>query len=102
MDVQDFSKISHSENAIAIGFWRWPSGGGQCQPEDSTGVQGIDHAIVPEAGGGVPWVSLGVVLLADGGFEGFLIVRGPLLAARCQDVPTHSGQDAGRLFSTHD
>ena len=37
----------------------------------------VDHAVVPQAGGGVVRVALVLVLLADGRLEGFFVVLAP-------------------------
>src|SRR6185312_12428164 len=56
---------SHPEDAergVRQGF-----GGADVQgeAEHSAGVGGVDDAVVPEPGGGIIWVALGFVLLAD-------------------------------------
>src|SRR6478735_1660790 len=50
------------------------------QSQDGAGVRGIDHAVIPEAGGGVIGTALVLVLGLDRGLEGFLVRGGPLLA----------------------
>src|SRR5215216_726366 len=53
---------SHPEDAVGRRRDRGVGGGGQPHAEDPAGVDGIDHAVVPEPGGGVVRRALGVVL----------------------------------------
>src|SRR6478672_13293561 len=65
------------------------------QSQDGAGVRGVDHAVVPEAGGGVVGAALVLVLGLDGGLEGFLVRGGPFLAAGLVLVPLHGREHAG-------
>ena len=70
----------HSKDAKALFFQR----GIQChrkgQAEHFAGVDGINDAVVPEAGGGVIGIAFGFVLLEDRGFEGFFFIGERILA----------------------
>src|SRR5690349_8545960 len=59
----------HPEDTEPRVFQRGVAGGSERQPEDAAGVGGVDHAIVPEARGGVVRMALALVLLADGRLE---------------------------------
>ena len=48
--------------------------------QDGAGVARVDHAVVPEAGGGVVGVPLGLVLLAQRRLEGLLVLGAPGVA----------------------
>src|SRR6188472_2913440 len=65
------------------------------QSQDGAGVRGVDHAVVPEAGGGVVGAALVLVLGLDGGLERFLVRGGPFLAACLVLVALDRGEDAG-------
>src|SRR5690606_21587894 len=73
---------SHPEDAVAHGLQRCAAGGRQAQAEHGAGVRGVDHAVVPQPGGGVVGFALLLVLLADGRLEALLLLGAPLFAAR--------------------
>ncbi|MGZ4668699.1 MAG: biotin carboxylase N-terminal domain-containing protein [Blastococcus sp.] len=51
------------------------------EAEHGAGLRGVDHAVVPEAGGGVVRVPLLLVLVADRRLERLFLLGGPLPAA---------------------
>src|SRR6478736_3002545 len=71
------------------------------QSQDGAGVRGVDHAVVPEAGGGVIGAALVLVLGLDRGLERLLVRGGPFLAAGLVLVPFDRGQHAGGLVAAH-
>src|SRR6478752_5561307 len=57
------------------------------QSQDGAGVRGVNHAVVPQAGGGIVRTALVLVLGLDGRLERFLVRGRPLLAAGLVLVP---------------
>src|SRR4051795_10374020 len=74
------SPESHPEDAVSELAQRRVGARREGEPQHGAGLRGIDHAVVPEAGGGVVRVSLVLVLLADRRLERLLLLRRPLLA----------------------
>src|SRR5450830_1096313 len=103
-NAQGFSKTgtSHAEDTKSSVFDRCIAGGRQAQGQHAAGVGGVDHAVVPQAGGGVVGVALVFVLLTDRGLEGFFFVSAPLAALGLDAVTLDGGQHAGRLLAAHD
>src|SRR5574343_487131 len=91
----------HPEDAELGFFGRGVHRGGEAQAEHAAGVGRIDDAVVPEAGGGVVGVALGLVLLADRRLEGFFLFGAPGLAAGFEAIALDGGEHAGRLFAAH-
>src|SRR3954471_9923327 len=56
---------SHPEDAEGRVAQRGVRGDRQRQAQDRAGVGGVDHAVVPDPGGGVVRVALGLVLRPD-------------------------------------
>src|SRR5262245_58343489 len=84
--ISSFSKgrpvdTSHPEDAEAgrLGRRRIEAGG-EREAEHRAGVRGVDHAVVPQARGGVIGMALLFVLLADRRLERFVVGRGPASA----------------------
>src|SRR3954454_5161942 len=100
--VSNMSWPLHPEDAVADVFHGGVGAGGERQAEDGAGLCGIDHAVVPEPGGGVVRVALRLVLVADRLLEGFLVLGRPLLAAGLDAVAADGRQHAGRLLTAHD
>src|SRR3990167_4029377 len=92
---------SHAEHAKARFANRRVQAGTQAQGQHAPCVRRADHAIVPQAGRGVIGMTLLLVLLADGGFEGGFLVRAPLAALALDAVTLDRGQHAGGLFAAH-
>src|SRR5690606_1203565 len=78
---------SHPEDAeLRVTQWR-VGARGQGQAQDLPGLHRVDHTVVPQPGRRVVGVALLLVLGADRGLEGVLLLGGPLLAAALQLVP---------------
>src|SRR5690606_33616173 len=82
---------SHAEDAEVRHRGGCRVGGGDLEreAEHAAGVAGVDHAVVPEAGGGVVRRALSLVLLADRRLERLLVVGAPALAAALDAVAAH-------------
>src|SRR3954451_24154234 len=61
------SSRSHPEDAVAELAQRRVGARRQGETEHGSGLRGVDHTVVPQAGGGVVRVALLLVLLADRG-----------------------------------
>src|SRR5690242_16032068 len=72
---------SHPEDAVADVVEGGAGAGGQRETEHAAGVGGVDHAVVPEPGGGVVGVALLLVLVADRRLERLFLLGRPVLAA---------------------
>src|SRR3954470_16129503 len=94
-------RSSHPEDAVAELAQRRVGARGEGEPEHGAGLRWIDHAVVPEAGGGVVGMALLLVLLADRRLERLFLLGRPVLAAGLETVAAHGGQHAGRLLATH-
>src|SRR3954447_727072 len=92
---------SHPEDAVAELAQRRVGARGERQTEHGAGLRGIDHAVVPEAGGGVVRMALVLVLLADRRLERLLLLGRPLLAAGLEPVAADLGEHARRLLTAH-
>src|SRR3954452_11868023 len=95
------SRGSHPEDAVAEFAQRCVGARGEGETEHGAGLRGVDHAVVPEAGGGVVRVALVLVLLADRRLERLFLLGRPLLAAGLEPVAADLGQHAGRLLAAH-
>src|SRR5208282_2492949 len=93
--------MSHPEHAEAGGLDRRIEAGRDRHGEHAACFLGVDHAVIPKPRAGVIGVALGLVLLADGGFESFLVLLAPFLTVRAHTVAPHHGQHIGRLLATH-
>src|SRR4051794_37847787 len=93
---------SHPEDAVAELAQRRVGARRQGQPEHGAGRGGVDHAVVPEPGGGVVGMALVLVLLADRRLERLLLLGRPLLAAGLEAVAADLREHAGRLLAAHD
>src|SRR5690606_8306533 len=90
---------SHPEDAeLRVTQWR-VGARGQGQAQDLPGLHRVDHTVVPQPGRRVVGVALLLVLGADRGLEGVLLLGGPLLAAALQLVPLDGGQHRGGLLA---
>src|SRR4051812_33291339 len=96
------SSRSHPEDAVAELAQRRVGARRQGQPQHGAGLRGVDHAVVPQAGGGVVGVALVLVLLPDRHLERLLVLGRPFLAARLEPVAPDLGEHAGRLLTAHD
>src|SRR6476620_5269056 len=67
----------HPEDAVADVFEGRVGAGGQGEAEHGAGLGGVDHAVVPEPGGGVVRMTLVLVLLPDRRLERLLLLGGP-------------------------
>src|SRR3954466_4449941 len=94
-------RSSHPEDAVAELAQRRVGARGEGETEHGAGLRGVDHAVVPEAGGGVVRVALVLVLVADRRLERLLLLGGPFLAAGLEPVAAHGREDAGRLLAAH-
>src|SRR3712207_9595032 len=65
---------SHPEDAVAELAQRRVGTRREGQPEHGAGLGGVDDAVVPQPGGGVVGVALGLVLVADRLLERLLLV----------------------------
>src|SRR3954452_20070165 len=92
---------SHPEDAVAELAQRRVGARGEGETEHGAGLRGIDHAVIPEAGGGVVRVALVLVLLADRRLERLFLLGRPLLPAGLEPVAADLGQHAGRLLAAH-
>src|SRR3954449_13129299 len=99
--VSNMSWPLHPEDAVADVFHGGVCAGGQRQAEDGAGLGGVDHAVVPEPGGGVVRVALRLVLVADGLLERLFVLGRPLLAAGLEAVAADGREHAGGLLPTH-
>src|SRR5699024_5472480 len=79
-DIVDMGS-SQPEDAVAHRLQGGVVGGGQGHGEHVAGVDGVDHTVVPQSCGGVVGAALLLVLVADGGLEGLLVLGRPFLAA---------------------
>src|SRR4051794_30427273 len=95
------SPESHPEDSVAELAQRRVGTRRQGQPERGAGLRGVDHAVVPQAGGGVVRVALVLVLITDRRLERLLVLGRPLLPAGLQPVAAHRRQHAGRLLAAH-
>src|SRR3954469_18085356 len=92
---------SHPEDAVAgrRGFLgravgqRGARARGEGEAEHRTGLQRVDHPVVPQPRRGVVRAALSLVLLADRRPERLLVLRAPLLAARFQLVALDGRED---------
>src|SRR5690606_29032624 len=92
----------HPEHAVARrSLDRGVEAGRDAQSKHAPRVGRVDDAVVPQAGGGIPWAALGFVLLADRGLERVLFLGAPAAAAGLDAVALHRGQHAGRLLAAH-
>ena len=71
------------------------------EAEHGAGLRGVDHAVVPQAGGGVVGVALRLVLVADRGLERLFVLGGPLLAAGLEAVAADRRQHRRGLLAAH-
>src|SRR4051795_9833011 len=92
------SPESHPEDAVAELTQRRVGARREGEPEHGAGLRGIDHAVVPEAGGGVVRMALVLVLLADRRLERLFLLGRPLLAACLEPVAANLGEHAGCLL----
>src|SRR3712207_5142902 len=81
--------ISHPEHAERGGLDRRVERGRDAEREHAAGIDRIDHAVVPEPGGGVIRMPLRFVLLADGGLELLFRLGWPILSLRLQTIAPH-------------
>src|SRR3954470_17700940 len=95
------SPCSHAEDAIANFLQRGVRASRQGQAEHGAGLGGVDDAVVPEAGGGVVGVALGLVLVADRLLERLLLLGRPLIATGLDAVAADLGEHAGGLLAAH-
>src|SRR5215472_12592229 len=75
--------------------------GRDTEGEHPAHVDWINDAIIPQPRGCIVGMTLGLILLADGSFELFLLVLGPFLALRLQAVTPDRGEDGSSLFTAH-
>src|SRR5699024_8605812 len=75
------ASASHPENPVRHRIQRCVRRDRQRQPEHIACLPGVDHPVVPDAGGRVVRVPLVLVLVPDGLLELLLIPGGPVLAA---------------------
>src|SRR6185437_12769974 len=97
-EVMEVSHPEHAEPRVLDGR---VEGRREAQGEHAARVHRIDHAVVPEAGGGVVGMALALVLLADRRLEGLFLGGRPLPALRLDAVALHRGEDRGRLLAAH-
>src|SRR5262245_46044933 len=74
----------------------------QAEAEHHAAVGRVDDAVVPEAGARVIGMALLLVLGADRGLEGLLLVRVPFLLLGGEAVALHLRQHVGGLVAAHD
>src|SRR4051812_38120549 len=99
--VSNMSWPLHPEDAVADVLQGGVGAGRERQAEDRAGVLGVDHAVVPEPGGGVVRVTLGLVLLADRGLERLFVLGRPFLAAGLDPVAADRREHRRRLLAAH-
>src|SRR5258705_9458617 len=80
---------SHPEYAVGDRLERGLSDDRQRQPQDGSGVGGIDDPVIPQPGRGVIGIALAFVLFADRRLELLFLLRGHLAP--------HTGQHRGPL-----
>src|SRR5882724_4537196 len=73
----------------------------QAEAEHHPAVGRIDDAVVPEARARVIGMALLLVLGADRGLEGLLLIRAPFLFLGGEAVALHLGQHVGGLVAAH-
>src|SRR4051794_41898920 len=71
-------RSSHPEDAVAELAQRRVGARGEGEPEHGAGLRGIDHTVVPEAGGGVVRGALVLLLLAAQRPGRLFLLRPPL------------------------
>src|SRR5262249_14564863 len=92
---------SHPEYAEARFLGRGLHRDREREPQHAARVRGIDHAVVPQARGGVVRVALALVLVADRRLERLFLVRGPLPLLRLDAVAPHGREHGGGLLAAH-
>src|SRR5262245_10911343 len=73
----------------------------QAEAEHHAAIGRIDDAVVPAAGARVIGMALLLVLGADRGLEGLLLVHAPVLLLGSEAVALHLGQHVGGLVAAH-
>src|SRR6476646_3834663 len=96
------SVTSHPEDAEARGLgWRRIEPGGKREAQHHARIGGVDDAVVPQPRGGVIWVSLLLVLLADRRLERLVVGRAPGAALGFGRLLAQQPEHGGCLLAAH-